>query len=214
MTTEASKDMVRFEDFPEDVKFYGRKPPQFIQGLLKNGVTLELLERFGSFDLPTLKRGNYKKLKQLYEAMKAGLLVRDGNPVDFYQEYARGEKIEKEKKAALKNRKSVARMLVSSTPPTADSPVEPNTPGNMFQFNQQTMSAEKTFCSFKSNDLDRQSSDSSQGSANKYPSPAYEPSLSPTPSEYTPESPTKSYKNYCETCKDDCEKPRGSCTED
>ena len=212
MAKTSKNDAVHFEDFPEDVKFYGRKPPQFIDGLLKNGVTLELQKRFGSFDLPVLKRGNYKKLKQLFEAMKAGLLVRDGLPVHFDMEFAKGEKIEEENKAALKNRKSVARELVASTPPIADSPVEPNTPGCMFQFNQQTMSAEKTFSSFKSNDLDQQSSDSSQGSVNKYPSPAYDPSLSPL-SGYSPTSPTKSYKNYCEFCKDDCEKPRGSCTE-
>lgn len=200
MTTKATDDdLLEFESFPEEVKSYGRLPPQMIKAVVTNGITLDLIKTYGHPDLPKLKRGQLEQLRRLYAAMEAGFLKRDQKVVDFYEETLKGRQMAQAQKVRSHIRRRLVNDSPSLTPPAADSPLEPSTPGNLFNFGEQTMSCERTFRSMQSEDLERQSSDSSQGSVTKWPSQHTKPS-----EEFSPLSPIKDYDNYCEECKDDC----------
>ena len=201
MTTEATdEDLFEFETLPDEIKIYGRLPPQMIKAVLSNGITLELMKAFGYPTLPKLKRGHLQQLQGLYTAMEAGFLKRDGKVVNFYEESLKGLEILKVHKEQTRIRRRFVTTTPSNTPPAADSPLEPSTPGNLFDFGEQTMSCEKTFRSIQSEDLEKNSSDSSQGSVTKWPSQHTQ-----SPSRvFSPLSPIKDYNNYCEDCKDDC----------
>ena len=194
MTTKATdEDHFAFETLPDEIKIYGRLPPQMIKAVLSNGITLELMKAFGYPTLPKLKRGHLQQLQSMYTAMEAGFLKRDGKVVNFYEETLKGMEILKTHKQQTRIRRRFVNASPSYTPPAADSPLEPSTPGNLFHFGEQTMSCEKTFRSMQSEDFEKHSSDSSQGSVTEPPSKVA-----------SPQSPTKEYKNYCEDCKDDC----------
>ena len=202
MTTEATDDdLLEFESLSEEVKSYGRLPPQMIKAVITNGITLDLMKSYGNPDLPKLKRGQLEQLRRLYTAMEAGFLKRDGKVVDFYEETLKGQQMEEAHKVRSHIRRRFVNDSPSITPPAADSPLEPSTPGNLFHFGEQTMSCERTFRSMQSEDLERHSSDSSQGSVTKWP---LQNAKSSERSFYSPLSPIRDYENYCEDCKDDC----------
>ena len=72
LTTEAAiDDHFKVSEMPKNLQKFAFLDPRIVERVLKNGVTLDL----GYLNLPDLKRGDFKILRKMLEARKAGFLL-------------------------------------------------------------------------------------------------------------------------------------------